>query len=335
MKRTFATAFILTLSLGVCAAQTSSPQSDSSINNLVHTPEYTTAEFGAIPHFVKTGAGKRTLILIPGWGFDGSVFNDFVDVNKNNYTMYVVTIPGYGKTSAPPMPPAGTSFAELTWSKSFLSGLEKLIEKEKLRKPIIAGHFNQGSQLTLRFAIDHPDKIGGAIVLGGPPKLVSVRNGVMREFPLDSMKLLTDNFLAQKWFKPIKKSAFDAGNYLPEVYSLDSVKGKKLWEKSAAVPLPVMIRYLCELWTMDLLLEAEKIRCPVLVLRPTFTKSMLETPVNNYLQPQFIDLWDRAHSKNSAIVVKDVPSAATFVWKDNSSFVHKEIKNFMAQHLGE
>ncbi|MEW5797842.1 MAG: alpha/beta hydrolase [Bacteroidota bacterium] len=335
MKRSFATAFILTLSVCMCAAQTSTPQPDSSINNLVHTLGYTAAEFGAIPQFVKTGTGKKVLILIPGWGFDGSVFNDFVDANKNNYTMYVVTIPGYGKTFAPPMPPAGTSYAELTWSKSFLSGLAKLIEKEKLHKPIIAGHFNQGSQLTLRFAIDHPNKIGGAIILGGPPKLVSVRNGVMREFPLDSMKLLTDNFLAQKWFKPIKKSAFDAGNYLPEVYSLDSIKGKKLWEESATVPLSVMIRYLCELWTMDLLLETEKILCPVLVLRPTFTKPMLETPVNNYLQPQFIDLWDRARSKNSAIVVKDVAAAATFVWKDNPSFVYKEIKNFMWQYPSE
>lgn len=335
MKKFFVAPFMLALSIGVCAAQTNSLQSDLSIDNLVHAQGYTTSEFGTIPHFVKKGMGKKVLILIPGWGFDGSVFNDFVDANKNNYTMYVVTIPGYGKTFAPPMPPAGTSYAELTWSKSFLSGLAKLIEKEKLHKPIIGGHFNQGSQLTLRFAIDYPDKIGGAIILGGPPKLVSVRNGVMREFPLDSMKLLTDNFLAQKWFKPIKKSAFDAGNYLPEVYSLDSVKGKKLWEESAAVPLPVMIRYLCELWTMDLLLETVKIPCPVLVLRPTFTKPMLETPVNNYLQPQFIDLWDRTHSKNGAIVVKDVPAAATFVWKDNPAFVYKEIKNFMLQYPNE
>lgn len=335
MKRTFAVTLILTLSVGVCAAQTSAPQPDSSINNLVHTPGYAAVEFGAIPQYVKTGTGKKVLILVPGWGFDGSVFDDFVEANKNNYTMYVVTIPGYGKTFAPPMPSVGTSYAELTWSKSFLTGLAKLIEKEKLHKPIIAGHFNQGSQLVLRFAIDHPDMIGGAIILGGPPKLVTVRNGVMREFPLDSMKMITDIFLAQRWFKPIKKSAFDAGNYLPDVYSLDSVRGKILWEQSAAVPLPVMIRYLCELWTMDLLLEAEKIRCPVFVMRPTFTKPILETPVNNYLQPQFIDLWNRARSKNPAIIIKDVPAAAAFVWKDNPAFVYKEIQDFVSHKKSE
>lgn len=331
MKKSFAAIFILVIDVSTCLAQGSTSQSDSSINNLIHAEEYTTSEYGAIPYYVKSGYGKKSLILIPGWGFDASVFNDFVDVNKNNYTMYVVTIPGYGKTSAPPMPPAGTSYGELTWSKSFLSGLAKLIEKEKLHKPIIAGHFNQGSQLTLRFTIDHPGKIGGVIILGGPPKLVTVRNGTMREFTPDSMKLLTDNFLAEKWFKPIKKSAFDAGNYLPEVYSLDSVRGKKLWEQSAAVPLPVMIRYLCELWTMDLLIEIDKISCPVMVVRPSFTDTMLRSPANNYLQSQFIDLWNRAASKNPAIIIKDVHDAATFVWKDNSLAVYAAIKHFTSR----
>lgn len=331
MKIIIDTTFILTLCAGVCIAQTIGPQPDSSINNLIHLPGYSASKFGAIPEFVKAGTGKKVLILIPGWGFDGSVFDDFVEANKNHYTMYVVTIPGYGKTFAPPMPPPGTSYAELTWSKSFLSGLAALIEKERLIKPVIAGHFNQGSQMVLRFAVDHPGKIGGAIILGGPPKLATVRNGVMREFPLDSMKLLTDNFLASRWFQSITKSAFDAGNYLPAVYSLDSIGGKKLWEQSAAVPLPVMIRYLCELWTMDLLLEAEKIACPVLVLRPAFTRPLLETPANNYLQPQFIDLWNRARSKNPKIVLKDVPAAATFVWKDNPAFVYKEIREFISR----
>ncbi|MBI2427334.1 MAG: alpha/beta hydrolase [Ignavibacteriales bacterium] len=331
MKKCFAAVFILIAYVNTCLAQGSTSQSDSSINNLIHTAGYVASEYGAVPSYIKSGNGKRSLILLPGWGFDASVFNDFVEANKNDYTMYVVTIPGYGKTSAPPMPPAGTSYAELDWSKSFLSGLTKLIEKEKLRKPIIAGHFNQGSQLTLRFAIDHPEKTGGVIILGGPPKLVTVRNGVVREFSLDSMKLLTDIFLAEKWFKSITKKVFDAGNYPPSIYSLDSIQGKKLWDQSAAVPLPVMIRYLCELWTMDVLQEMKKLKSPLLVLRATFNNEMLQSDATNYLRPQFIDLWNRAGSKNLNITIKDVPNAATFVWKDNPEFVRQEIASFLSK----
>lgn len=48
-------------------------QNDTLPNNLVHAPGYPTAEWGSLP-FKKAGAGKQTLLLLPGWGFDDSIF---------------------------------------------------------------------------------------------------------------------------------------------------------------------------------------------------------------------------------------------------------------------
>jgi hypothetical protein len=42
----------------------------------------------------------------------------------------------------------------------------------------------------------------------------------------------------------VTKETFDIDSYAPLLYSRDSVRAMELWKTSAAVPLPVMIRYL-------------------------------------------------------------------------------------------
>src|SRR6188768_2029468 len=105
-------------------------------NNLVQTDGYHTSQYGAIVSYTKSGKGTDQLILIPGLGFDASVFSDFVERNKKNFTMYSITLPGYGKTSAPPMPDsANASYGLQYWNNGAIEGIKKLIQKENLRKP--------------------------------------------------------------------------------------------------------------------------------------------------------------------------------------------------------
>lgn len=302
---------------------------DSTGNNLVHLPGYKSGVYGSIPYYKKSGIGKTNLILIPGLGFDASVFDDFVKANKQNYTMYSITIPGYGNTSAPEMPKADTSFGLQYWNKGVLQGILKLIKKENITKPVIVGHFTQGTQLALRLAIDNPDLVSGVVILGGPAKFIYVDKDGPKEYPLQSSITYIDKFSVPGWFKVISKKTFDNGNYLPEVYSQDSVIGKALWKKVAGVPLPVMVRYLSEFLASDVTLELEKLKCPILVLRPTFSDKILSKPVNNYLKPQFIDAWSKVSLKNSNIEIQDINASSCFVWKDQPSEVYKSIYNFI------
>jgi pimeloyl-ACP methyl ester carboxylesterase len=304
------------------------PDIDTTINNLIHTPGYKTCKPGELGRVKKYGNGKQSMILIPGLGFDGSVFDDFMEANKTLYTMYAVTVAGYGNTSAPPMPPEGTSYGDQTWNRSAVEGITKLIDNEKLNKPIIVGHFVQGTQLALRLAIDHPEKVGGVIILGGPAKFISVMGGKIRDFPLDTMKLFTDKFTGPRWFKHMMKKFFDDNNFRPEVYSQDSITGHVLWRQSADVPLPIMIRHVSEYLASDLKAEIDKVKCPVLVLRPTFKSDILEKPINNYIKPQFMDTWNDVLLRNPLVDVKDIPDAATFLWKDQPEKTNEEIMLF-------
>ena len=204
----------------------------------------------------------------------------------------------------------------------------------KLNKPVIAGHFVQGTQLALRLAIDYPDKISGVIILGGPAKFIAIINGEAKEFDLKNTIAYVDKVTAPQWFKTMSKESFDDGNYLPEIYSLNKDTANKFWSMSASVPLSVMVRYLCEFFASDVTQELNKIQCPVLILRATFNDSILNKPVNNYIQPQFINSWNKTAEKNSLIKIQDIPNAATFIWKDNPAKTYSGIKMFVS-NLGK
>jgi pimeloyl-ACP methyl ester carboxylesterase len=244
--------------------------------------------------------------------------------------MYAVTLAGYGDTPAPPMPPEGTSYGDQTWNRGAVEGLAKLIEKEKLNKPVVVGHFVQGTQIALRLAIDHPEKVGGVVVMGGPAKFIAVRNGRARDFPVDTMVMFTDVFTGPRWFKHMEKKFFDDNNFMSRIYSLDSARGVALWQRPVNVPLPVMVRYSSEYFACDVKAELRKVQCPVLVLRALFNDVVLTDPVNTYVKPQFIDSWNEVPAMNKLIQVKDVAGAAAFVWKDRPDVVDAEIDRFIS-----
>ncbi|MBN8699614.1 MAG: alpha/beta hydrolase [Chitinophagales bacterium] len=300
------------------------------INNLVHVPGYTTSKYAAVPSFIKRGNGKKKMILIPGLGFDAAVFEDLMKANEKEYTMYAVTIPGFGNTKAPDMPDTTVSYGLQTWNRSMLAGLIKLIDREKIEKPIIAAHFVTATQIAMRMAIDFPDKVGAVIILGGPAKFIAIQQGKLASLPVKQMIGYTDNVTSKRWFKTMKKETFDQGNFIPEVYSVDSSRAQHLWNQVAAVPLPVMIRYSCEYFAADLIAEIKNLKCPLLVLRPTFNATFFQNPMNkNWIEPQLIESWNLAAKENPAIVIKDIPGTAAFVWKDNPTAVYGEIKAFV------
>lgn len=305
---------------------------DTTLNNLVLPLGYPTTEPGAIPHFTKSGKGKNAMILIPGWGFDGSVFDDFVKTNKKAFAMYTITIPGFGNTPCPPLPKDGTSFGDQSWNKSVLEGIANLIDAEEIDRPVIVGHFTQGAQLALRLAMDYPNKVASVIILGAPAKFVAVQDGKVLPYPLKSAIYYADKISGPKFYKTVTESYWDQNNYMRELYSLQGETAERLWKQNASVPMPIMIRYLLEFHASDITLEATKIHCPVLVLRPGFRSEWLFDTQNgsfNYIKPQFINSWELMKEKNPLIDIQDITDAGVFLWKDQPDETMRRIKKFI------
>jgi pimeloyl-ACP methyl ester carboxylesterase len=113
----------------------------------------------------KRGRGPIPLILIADIRTDWSLYRNFMDRNAERYTMYAVTLPGYGGAPAPPRPET-LDLKSTPWWDGAEKGVVNLIEKNRLNKPVVIG-MAASSYLATRLAVNHPDKIRAAVVIGG------------------------------------------------------------------------------------------------------------------------------------------------------------------------
>lgn len=310
--------------------QTSLEQ-DSTMNNLVHLPLYQTAKLGTLGEVKKWGHGQQALLVIAGFGFDWRIYKPLIKNFKKEFTIYAITIPGFGHTAAPPMP-HGQSYADRHWSKGVVQGLLTLIDSEKLQKPIILSGLAQGTQIVLEFAIDFPHKIHSGIIIGGIPRASSPSLNV------DNMSLaqranFVDHYLAPKWFKTVTKKTWDSNMHQPEGYSLHKKNGLKARATSLSVPMPVMIQYLCEFWTTDFTQRLDEVGVPLLVLIPTFNENVRQQERTKYLNDYFINPWGKLPNLPLLSLI-NMDNTGAFTWWDQPDKTFGEVRSFIKKHQG-
>jgi pimeloyl-ACP methyl ester carboxylesterase len=323
---------------------------DSTLDNLIHPKGYITCKPGALGLVKKIGTAKQSIILIAGLGFSGDDFNNLIDHFKKMYSIYAVTPAGFGGTPAPPMPDTFVQYAEQTWTNGIVTGVLNLIEKEKLKNPIVISHFITGTQVALALALNHPDKIGKIIIISGSPYryYAGQKDGSYNDWvnekiytPRQRAKL-AEIFWAPKWFKTVTKKTWDDNMWTPDDYCKDSVTANKLFRESAAVPVQIMIRYLIEWMTYDVSEKYAALKVPALILIPDFKELLTVSDSTNkescknvaakqYLKYFHQIAWHKAEaSLNNLIRIQTVPDTRVFMWYDNPEAVYSAIKNFIS-----
>ncbi|MEO9850241.1 alpha/beta hydrolase [Reichenbachiella sp.] len=299
------------LSLFTCVHLTSFGQ----INNLNHADNYETVPYGSLGSVEKIGNGKQPMILIAGWGFDGNIFRPLTDSQQHEYTMYVVTLPGFGNTKAPPMPKNNTSYSDLYWTNGIIQALKGLIQREQMNRPILMSYFTYSNVIALRIALDYPELIDKVVILSGMARF-------MANYPsyeptsLQSRIYYTEQVLAQKWFKTVSKETWDQGNFTPVGFSKDTLTAQKYWNQMSSVPIPIMVRYLLEYYCTDLSLEYEKLKVPTLVVMPQFTQEVFKEPGNAYWSTFFHHSWWGAKPANSNFHLITISDSHAMILED-------------------
>ncbi|MCI0530623.1 MAG: alpha/beta hydrolase [candidate division Zixibacteria bacterium] len=303
---------------------------DSTLNNLVDPPGYKTAGLGTLGGVVRAGTGKQAMILIPGLGFSGNIFDEFMQGLSGDYKMYAVTLPGFGGTPAPPCPDIETSFGDQTWTNSALSAIEKLIQDEKMKDPVIVGHWLTGTQIALRLAMKHPDEVKAVILLSGSAKMVISDTSAYAAYYGTPEKRVAsvDKYLAPMWFRTVTRETWDDNNFLPGDYAVNPVRGLRLWREAASPLLHVWVRYLCEFNAQDIAVEIDQLSVPTLILKPGL-EGIKESPDQNYMQDYCHTGWQGTAEKNPKITIKTIPDSRICLWFDQPEEVHKVVINFL------
>lgn len=300
--------------------------SQNQINNLVHISGYVTAPWGELGEVKVFGSGARKAILLPGWGFDWSIFKDFIDTHKQEFTMYAVTLPGFGNTHAPPMPEQPESYKDLYWTNGIIRGLINLIDREKMNDPVLISYFTYSNLIAMRLALDYPDKIGNVIIISGMAKFTA-------NYPsyeprnLNERINFVENILSKQWFKTVSKQTWDNGNFARGTFSKDSVKTLRHWNMMSSVPIPVMVRYLCEYYCTDTSLEYANLKVPTLVVVPSFTGKVFSG--NPYLASFFHYSWIGALSGSPQIQMVTFSDTQAFIIDDQPAKLYALIQEFL------
>jgi len=302
---------------------------DPEINHLVDPAGYRTAPLGSPLSIIREGSGRQPVILIPGLGFSGEEFRGFLEQSEATFDLHLVTLPGFGETPAPPSPKEGVSWGKQTWTHDAIRRIEKVIETNGLRKPIVVGHWITGTQVALRLALRNPDNVSAVILLAGTaryePPQIDESDGPGPT--LEERVKAVDSFVAPRWFKSITRETWDDNNFLPGDYVRNPVLGLRLWRTAARPPLHVWIRYLCEFFAQDVTTDLKDLKVPTLLIQPGLEGAYQEDGMN-YLDAYLYASWARSSAYQFLDVVR-VPDSRIMIWHDRPAAVEAKILDFL------
>lgn len=303
---------------------------DSSLNNLVDPVGYKTGTLGELGRVDKMGTGRQAMILIPGMGMGGGVFKDFMEANKDKYTMYAVTLPGIDGTPAPPLPPESVSFGQTPWTNGAFTAIEKLIENEKIERPILVGNWMTGTQLALRLALKYPDKIKAVIIPSGYACMVMTDTSVYKPHPpLETRIAGIDKYMIPRWFKTVTRDTWDDNNYMPHDYAVNPIMGLRIWREAAEPALHVWVRYLNEFYCQDIAQQLDSLTVPTLLLYPGL-EGLYSDPNQNYMYASCHTSWASSAPNHKLITSVTIPNSRICMWIDQPEKFNDEMSKFLA-----
>lgn len=122
---------------------------------------------------------RPAIVLVHGLGMSGQYFLPYADLLAASYDVYVLDLPGYGKT---PNPDRALTTAELG------GVLAEVVSALGLDAPVLVGH-SMGCQIVANAIAKHPALYAGYILIG------PTADPSARSLPAHGLRLLRDAFV--------------------------------------------------------------------------------------------------------------------------------------------
>lgn len=327
--RHIAATLVLVLFARAAAAQPRSMVQDPALNNLRHAAGVETAPADSLGRVRHAGTGPRHMLLISGLGFGDGIWSEFMESHKTLYTMYAVTLPGFGGTAPLAMPPEGSRYADRPWTTSAINAVHKLLDQEKMDRVTIVAHWALATQIALQLALDHPDRVEAVVIIGGPLKSYYESPPGMLSWTAAQRAAYADG-MGQKWFKTVTRQTWDDNNYMSYDYAINPRRGLFLWREAQAPALSVWIRYLLEFYTMDQSSLLANLRVPTLVVQPGFDDPGFQPePAWDYMRNLCLDSWKGVAGVHPRLEFITVPHSRLFVMFDRPDALDQAIRSFL------
>ncbi len=266
---------------------------------------------------VKRGSGPVNLILIPPIGNTWQIFEPFMQANKDVFTMYTFTYPGFG--NAPSYLRPQRDYIKRQWLSSVENALQKLVMKEKLDEVFFLG-LESSVYTALKMAKHLPNKTKGVIAMNGYYPLESERSTRELADVEDKAFPFFEVFTA---YMP-KPPTVQSGRYLSEDMGLHM---KYLNRKSWTVEMSyARILYFNELKINDLAKIVERgFETPILSILSVYSPSAPNTGFRPH-----VSSWQKAANNLPKLSIQTVfiPNSGDATFLDQPEKTNKVISQF-------
>lgn len=322
-------ALLCALSPALLSGQTRSMAQDPALDNLRLPAGTEITALGKLGRVRRVGEGPKAMLLIPGLGFGDGIWTEFMDRHRTEYTMHAISLPGFGGTPPLPMPPDPSRFADMPWTRSTLQAIEALLDQERIERVTIVAHWALATQLALRLALDHPDRVEAVVLVGGVLKAYYEGTPAMMTWTPEQRARFADG-MGQRWFRTVTRLTWDDNNFMSYDYAVNPRRGLFLWREAQAPLLSVWIRYLLEFYSLDLSPDLSALRVPVLVVQPGFDDPAFYVEEGrNYMRSLCLDSWRGAAEASSRLETIAVPQSRLFIMHDQPERLDQVMADFL------
>ena len=200
------------------------------------------------------GSRGRPVILVPGLASGPWVWQETIRQLKDDFTLYVITLPGFDGRLAP----TGEPF------EGARAALRGLIAERKLDKPVIIGH-SLGGTLAYAVAQDLGNGIGGVVALDGLPVFPGTENMPPQQRPQAAINVRNRMAGSRLDAYAAEQRQYMRGQGVLDIGKADDITPLLLRSDREAVGA-----YVADLLALDLRPGLSKISAPVLVVAPFY-----------------------------------------------------------------
>ena len=263
------------------------------ISCLIHVNAQEIFQTEKLPEVVKVGEGETTLILIPCMGCRWNSWQEFMDRNQDRYTMYAITVPGYGGTPPPNLP---KNTIGTPWRDHLMEGLSELVDQDELKEIVLVGH-SWGSMVAVQFASIRKEVVAKVISVDGSIESTSWTPDSFEERQRSAKQIYDDYSVtfqsAEEW------SRFNGASVGYALGNTDSVTKEtmnyriKLLTSFVATDKESLLQYWRENVLIDLSAHLRKIAVPILDIQAFSGKDQ------NQLRKQYEESLQQAQAPNN------------------------------------
>lgn len=258
----------------------------------------------------KVGKGKQHMILIPGLTCPGAVWDETVVRYQKNYTLHVISLPGF----------AGTPAIETDeYLKTMRDELITYIKDNKLKKPILVGH-SLGGFLSLWISAVEPDLVGPNFIVDALPFFPAIQNPAATVESTKPMAATMRDMMKNATPEQTKQSQ---QYYLSTMASApDKLELIGRWGIESHSPTVAQAMY--EMQTIDLRKDITTIKVPVTVLGAWIAYKDYGVTRGSTLK-NFADQYQ--HVKTANIQLSD--TAKHFIMYDDPQWFFEQMDKFL------